>query len=52
MYHNTLNVEADLRIQMSSIKPDIKEIWDLLSYERMSLPSKIFSVFEKDSYLP
>src|SRR5258705_7203126 len=25
-YHNRLNAEADMRIQLSSIKPDIKEI--------------------------
>ena len=52
MCHNTLNVEVDLRIQMSSTKPNIKETWNLQSYERMSFPTKnFFTVFEKNIYL-
>ena len=50
MYHNTLNVEVDLTIQMSSTKPNIKETWNLQSYERMSFPTIIFFIgFEKNT---
>lgn len=39
-YHNRLNAKGDVRIQLSSLKPDVKEIY------RCATPLTIFFVLE------
>ena len=45
MFHNTLNAEADLRIQMFSIKLNIKEIYTVV--KKCHSPLKFFLFLEK-----